>query len=201
MKDCFCGDPAFYFCKTHDAAVCKKHKALHEEGKQKDHIYEKLGQKLTAQRLAKIVESLSSKIKIADQCADQILEESKRILEMITDSCMRALVMVKQKRRYYADLLRICHKRILDDKIKEFERIARASLVVNIPHKFDEIQNLYTSDILKEFETVKEISTMPVKNAMLLLEEEYGLFLEGHTSSVDSVAITSDNKYIVSGGS
>ena len=67
MKDCFCGDPVFYFCKTHDAAVCKKHKALHEEGKQRDHIYEKLGQKFTAQRLAKIVESLSSKIKILDQ--------------------------------------------------------------------------------------------------------------------------------------
>ena len=200
MKDCFCGDPAFYFCKTHDAAACKKHKALHEEGKQRDHIYEKLGQKFTAQRLAKIVESLSSKIKIADQCTDQILEESKRILETITDSCMRALVMVKQKRRYYADLLRICHKRMLDDKIKEFERIARASLVINIPHKFDEIQNLYTSDILKEFETVKEISLMPLENAKLLLEEEYGLFLEGHTDLVNSVAITSDNKYIVSGG-
>ena len=33
------------------------HKALHEEGKQREHIYEKLGQKLTAQRLAKIVEN------------------------------------------------------------------------------------------------------------------------------------------------
>ena len=181
MKDCVCGDRALYFCKTHKAAVCKKHKALHEEGKQRDHIYEKLGQKLTAQRLAKIVESLSSKIKIADQCADQILEESKRIVETIIKSCMQALGMVQQKKRYYADLLRICHKRIFDDQIKEFEKIARASLVVNIPHQFNEIQNLYTSDFLKEFETVKDISTMPVENAKLLLEEEYGLFLEGHT--------------------
>ena len=90
MKECFCGEPARYFCKTHDAATCKKHKALHEEGKKRDHFYEKLGKKFTPQRLAKIVESLSSKIKIADQCADQILEESK-ILETITDSCNRAL--------------------------------------------------------------------------------------------------------------
>ena len=109
---------------------------------------------------------------------------------MITNSCMRALVTVQQNRRYYANLLRICHKRIFDDKIKEFERIARVSLVVNMPHQFNEIQNLYTSDFLKEFETVKEISTMPVENAKLLLEEGYGLFLEGHTGPVSSVAIS-----------
>ena len=31
------------------------------------------------------------------------------------------------------------------------------------------------------------------------LERGYKLFLEGHTNSVLSVAITSDNKYIISG--
>ena len=200
MKECMCGNRALYFHKPSQTAVCKIHKTLHEEGKQREHIYEKLGQKLTAQRLAKVVESLSSKIKIADRCADQILEESMRIVETITKSCMRALGVVKQKQRYYADLLRICHKRIFDDQIKEFERIARTSLVVNIPHQLHQIQSLYASDFLKEFERVKEISTMPVKDAKHLLEEGYGLFLEGHTSFVNSVAISSDNKYIVSGG-
>ena len=191
----------FTFAKDTWQLFAKNIKPYTRKENQGEHIYEKFGQKFTAQRLAKIVESLSLKIKIADQCADQILENSKRIVEMITDSCMRALVVVKQKRRYYADLLRICHKRIFDYKIKEFERIVRVSLVVNMPQQFNEIQNLYTSDFLKEFETVKEISTMPVKNAKLLLEEEYGLFLEAHTSVlVSSVAITSDNKYIVSGG-
>ena len=121
-------------------------------------------------------------------------------METITDSCMRALVVVQQKQRYYADLLRISHKRILDDKIKEFERSVRISLVVNMPQQLNEIQNLYKSDFLKEFEIVKEISTMPVKNAKLLLEEGYGLFLEAHTELVSSVAITSDSKYIVSCG-
>ena len=87
MKDCVCGNRAVYFCKSHQVAVCKIHRALHEEGKQRDHIYEKLGKKLTSQKLAKIVESLLSKIKIADRCADQILEESKRIVDTITKSC------------------------------------------------------------------------------------------------------------------
>ena len=53
-----------YFCKAHKIAVCKKHKALHDEGKQQDHIYEKLGQKLTAQRLAKIVDIFHRRLKL-----------------------------------------------------------------------------------------------------------------------------------------
>ena len=189
-----------YLCKPHQTAVCKQHRALHEKGKQREHIYEKLGEKLAAQRLVKIVESLSSKIKMAKQCADQILEESKMIIEVITTSCMRALGTLKQKQRYYEDLLKICHKRIFDDQIKELKRIARVSLVVNMPHQFNKIQKLYKSDFLKEFKRVKKISTMPVENAKLLLEERYGLFLEGNISSISSVRITSDNKYIVSGG-
>ena len=153
MKDCACGDRALYLCKPHQAALCKNHRVLHEGGKQGEHIYEKLGQKLTAQRLAKIVETLSSKIEIANQCADHILEESMRIVETITKSCMRALGVVKQKQRYYAELLRTCHKRMFDDKIKEFEKIARVTLVVDMPHQFKQIQNLYASDFLKEYES------------------------------------------------
>ena len=66
--------------------------------------------------------------------------------------------------------------------------------------KFNKRQNLFTSDFLKEIEAVKDIAAMPVKDGMLLLEEEYSLFLEGHTESVKSIAISSDSKYIVSGG-
>ena len=33
------------------------------------------------------------------------------------------------------------------------------------------------------------------------LERDYKLFLEGHTSYINSIAITSDNKYIISGSS
>ena len=33
------------------------------------------------------------------------------------------------------------------------------------------------------------------------LESHFSLFLEGHTSTVTSVTVTSDNKYIISGSS
>ena len=120
------------------------------------------------------------KIKIAGQCANKIIEESNRLVETITNSCMQALDVVKIKQRYYENLLRICHKRIFDDQISEFQRIARTSLVINIPDQFKQIRGLYASDFLKEFEAVKDIAAMPVKKAMILLEEGHNLFLESH---------------------
>ena len=76
-KFCVCRKQALYLCKGHQGVFCKKHRALHEEETQGKHIYEMFGQKFTAKRLAKIVDSLLSKIKIVDQCADQILENLK----------------------------------------------------------------------------------------------------------------------------
>ena len=105
-----------------------------------------------------------------------------RIVDAVTKSCKQALDTVKEKKRYYEDLLRICRKRIFDHKIKEFERIVTTSLVVNMPLQFDKIEKkIYNSS----------------EKAKILFEEGY----EGHISGVSSVAITSDNKYIVSGGS
>ena len=57
MNDCICGDRALYLCKPHQEALCKNHKSMHEEGNQSEHIYEKLGNKLSAKRLAIIIES------------------------------------------------------------------------------------------------------------------------------------------------
>ena len=97
--------------------------------------------------------------------------------------------------------MRNCHKKLFDEQIIKYQRISRTLLMINIPSRqFNQIQNLYSSDFLKEFEKVKNIASMPLNDAKLLLESEYGLFLQGHTGCVYSIAITSDNKYIVSGG-
>ena len=52
----------------------------------------------------------------------------------------------------------------------------------------------------EETESNKKISIIKNHNPSVKeLERDYKLFLEGHTSSVTSIAITSDNKYIISG--
>ena len=71
---------------------------IHEKEKQREHIFEKLWQKLSAQELAKIQKNLLSKIKVANQCKNQILEETSRLLVKITNSCMRALDAIEEKK-------------------------------------------------------------------------------------------------------
>ena len=47
--------------------------------------------------------------------------------------------------------------------------------------------------------SINQISSIKIEDAKHLLAQAYGLFLEGHTGPVMSIALTSDNKYIVSG--
>ena len=42
-------------------------------------------------------------------------------------------------------------------------------------------------------------SLISTKHALRILEEAYGLFIEGHCKSVQALAISNDNTYFVSG--
>ena len=94
------------------------------------HIYEKLGVKLSFQQLSKIAEHLSSKIKIANECRDQILEESSNLLATITNSCMKALNLIKKKTIILCLSFKNLPQSLFDDQIKEPESVSRISLIL-----------------------------------------------------------------------
>ena len=87
----------------------------------------------------------------------------------------------------------------LKEKSKNFEdlkaKIERFKLELNKKYqKLDE----------EEKESNNKITIIKKHNPSVIvkeLEREYKLFLEGHINTVQSVAITSDNKYIISGSS
>ena len=198
MEECVCGEQAVYICKPCQVPVCEYHKAIHEKGKEIEHIFEKLGQKLSPKKIAKIVDKLSSNIKIANECAIQIFEASRRLLAIITNSCKQALDLIKEKQQYYACLLKLCHEKLYDDQIEEIVRISRKSLRIIMPsHQFKKIQDIYRSDFLKEFEKPKNNPSMPENRALPLLEG-IDTFILPHTTLVYSIAITSDSRYLVS---
>ena len=53
MNECICGEQALYFCRSCLVAICKKHKIVHETRRKSQHLYEKLGMKLTIQQIEK----------------------------------------------------------------------------------------------------------------------------------------------------
>ena len=164
-------------------AICKKHKIVHETRMKSQHFYEKLGMKLTIQQIEKIVDNILPKIKVANKCVNQIIKETSRLSAKITDMCMQAIKRIKEKQQHYSILLGLCQKRLLGDQIKEIERHSKTFLQINIPtYEFKEIEKFYSSDFLKEYNKVKYIASMPLEDAIPLLTEDYGLFLEGHTA-------------------
>ena len=151
MSECICGERAYYFCESCKVAVCKEHKVLHESGKQRDHNFKKLGKKFTIEELAKIVEKVSSKIKIVDEIKFQVLEETQRLLGKIKNMSMQALERIEEKQKHYGILLKTCQKRLFDDQMKEIKRQSEVFLRVDIPsHELKEIQEFYASDFLME---------------------------------------------------
>ena len=202
MKSCVCGKQALYFCRSCLLSICKEHKITYEKENQSSHIFDKL-QKLTLRQISKITESLTSKINKASECEQQIIDKTESLLAEIQRMCMQAIDIIKEKKQKYASLLKLCSTLLFDDQKNEIERESRISHTINIPSiEFKGITMFYTSDFLEELEIVKNIPSMPVQDAKYLLEENYGLYLQGHSGPVTSLAITADNKHIitVSGG-
>ena len=71
----------------------------------------------------------------------------------------------------------------------------------------NEVRSCYNHEIIHNEELLEEKKLQSFKFSKNLaeikkqLESNFNLLLEGHTCYVNSVAVTSDNKYIVSGSS
>ena len=170
MNECVCGERSYYFCESCQAAICKEHKILHEKGRRREHIFKKLGKRLTAQQLARIAANLSSKINTVSVYENKILIESRRLLAKITNITTEALDMIKKKQKYYADLLILCQKRLFDDEIKEIEKESGIFLVVDTPIKnLSEIHKFQISTFLKGFQHVF-VRTSTGKTITLVVE-------------------------------
>ena len=197
MEECAnCNEEASYQCVTCTIALCGKHKSEHEKVK-RNHRFEKTGIILDPQTMSEIVANLSSKITLANQCEERILDETGKLIVKIKNLCVMALEIIKEKKKIFTNLLIDCQKKISVKQVKEIESLLKTSFEINIPHQeFKEIDNFYASNFLL---SINQISSIKIEDAKHLLAQAYGLFLEGHTGPVMSIALTSDNKYIVSG--
>ena len=166
MRKCFCGQRASYFCRPCLTAICKYDKMVHETSNIQEHIYEKLGKKLSAQQFEKLVENISANIKILIEYTSKIFKESESIIAKISNMSMQALKIINEKHQNYAKLLRLCQKRLANDEIKEIQRQSSMFLMIKMPnYELDKIDNFCASNFLKELELAKEISSMPISNA------------------------------------
>ena len=141
-----------------------------------NHRFEETGIILDPQTMSEIVENLSSKITLAHQCEERILDETGKLIVKIQNLCVMALEIIKEKKKIFTDLLIDCQKKISVKQVKEIEWLLKTSFEINIPYQeFKEIDNFYTSNFLL---SINQISSIKIEDAKHFLAQAYGLFLE-----------------------
>ena len=198
MEKCQCGVKAFYACRSCRFFFCKEHKPNHELWGQGSHSFEKLGIKLSDRKIIKFVETISSKIKKINECEEHFIKETEAALEIIENICIQALKPLNKMRQNYANLLKICKKRLDDEQLNEINRQLRTSLIIKAPsYKFEDLKKCFTPESLQEPSNIMQISSVNVEDAKDFLIDTYGLFLEDHSCPITCVKLTSDYKYII----
>ena len=91
------------------------------------------------------------------------------------------------------------NKRIDDEEISKLQAISNEILISQVPSLASIHEQLQKHFVTPLFKKQAKLQFLDSHQANKQLIEQYGLFLEGHTNRVTSVAITSDNKFIVSG--
>ena len=174
---------------------------MHNEIKKQKHVFEELGTMLTSQQLENIVENLSSKIQITNECKNQIIEESSKLVVKIANSRMQTLDMLNKRHQHYVFLMSLCQKSLLDDDLTEINRELRTSLMKTPSTlNFPEIDTYFSSDFLRDHESIQYTPSLPIPRPSPLLSINYGSFLETRKTLSPPTSITSNSDYIVSGG-
>ena len=198
MKECAqCSCMALEKCTICKVLVCRQHRITHQEENQRKHNFEKLEVKLTPLQISEILDDLSAKIKLVDDCEKQIIEKLGSCSDNNQKTFKHCLNITHEQREKYSNLLTYCQQSLFAEKMKEIKIEARKSLKIKLPtisYKYN--QNLCAADFFKESEKISDIASMNFADANHLLFEHYGLFIE--TGFIVNLVISSNLKYIVS---
>ena len=206
MDECIsCDNKALYRCTPCIGSFCEEHKQLHERKKNKVHIFETIGIMLDSKQTAKIIENMLEKINVCKEFKERMMLETMTLIRKIEEMCTNCLNNAESKAQWYMDLIEKIQNPITMQDLKMIEDELEVLLSFTIPtQNIQEIIKYYDCQFFQESpklntERLKELKSMTVDNIKQALAQDFGLFLEAHTDSVICIAMTSDNKYLLSG--
>ena len=179
----YCSSPAQSICKC-NTLFCDDHFTSHRKS------CKIFNARNIEESDLKIFLSMKKKIeKIKSICCDLTLK-TRSIIEKIEFLCRWRVSELEKLCKKYSQIM---EKGEMKDLEREVNKGVFEEKVLN--PKLDGLKEFYNKKYFSE-----QIEFENVKDAKKKLEEDYGLIIEGHTGWVASVAITHDNKYVVSGG-
>ena len=203
-KNSLCDFTAGEFC------VCRKSKMKHEK-LTTENIPEDTKPQLNSMQTGSIKTNLIQKIQIIDSCSRAILDKTQIFIAKLQDMCMHSIKTLNIKKQYYIRLLNSCDKSCIPEERKNIQRELKTFLVGRIPtYNIKELNGFYSFNFITEISKIRKFSSLRINDFTNILEEEYklpmapkfnsGRCLQGHSKSITALSITSDNKYIISGG-
>ena len=195
MDECIvCGDKALHICQPCNASFCDEHKGLHEKNKNKEHIFEEIRIKLDSSRTKRIAENLILKINELKEFENRIILETSILIQTIEELCTTCLKNSADKVQFCMDLLEKIQNSITEQDLTTIENKINFSFSLCVPTpSLKEILNFYD---IKFDQEPPEISThgleklkfMTADNIKQALIQEFNLYLEGHTRSINCVS-------------
>ena len=197
----------FTFCEF---CLCKKFTA-NPEKQPSEAIPEDTKANINSEQKENIKINLIRKIQIINSCTSEIISKTEIYISKIQSMCMHSIKNLKVKKHYYIGLLNSVQKYLIPKERQNIQRELKTALVGSIPTQdFKELDDFYGFDFIKEIQNSSNFNSMRINDFKHILEEEYGLplsatfksgrYLRGHKGIIRALAITSDNKYIISGG-
>ena len=217
MENCgLCDEYAYYMCTACKIFLCKDHIILHNK-KKGNHPNEYLGITLTSEQIFHIVEDLSMKIKVTQDCETRLIAITHDIIEKIQGMCMQALKVVQEKQEKYLNYLKLAQTTLVPAYLKEIESELQISTSITlIQCNFSKLEDFYKSNLVSEFKfthnssmkiynikqlllnTLNSPPKQPLSIPMPINNIESAEISIGNFDYPQSLAITSDNKYVVS---
>ncbi|OMJ67393.1 hypothetical protein SteCoe_35462 [Stentor coeruleus] len=186
-----CLEPPIKQCSIcREALFCNKctiiHKDKHFEEKTQ-FIFKSIKFNLSKARLTRLRNNIKEFIINIELQKNNIIKEAikihKKIDYMIKSAFEQLDFMIKE----YFDIYR--KNKFKEKDIHKIQEIIKGKSKFEYP-LFSDIEGILTKNIIIINHITKSVSRNKIQN-------EYGLFLEGHTNLVKSVAITNDNQFVI----
>ena len=209
MEKCICSEDSSYKCKS-CKFICAKTLKVHEKLNTEEIFKGKIAT-LNLKQIGSINSNLINKIQIINACSETIIYRTQILIEKIKRMSLQSIKQLNIKKQHYMNLLKHDDKSVITEKRQNIQRELETDIISFIPTQtFKEIDQFYKSPFIKETKNIIKFRSMKINDLQHVLEEEYrlpisakfksGRILESHDAMITTLALISDNKYIISGG-
>ena len=201
MDGCvFCENIALYKCQPCTASFCEEHKRVHENIKNRPHIFESIKPKPDQVKYAKIVESLATKIKELETFKSRITLETKTLIKTIEELRSSCIKKAEGKVKSCINLLKQFQNPELFEDLAAVENQLSTFVCLYLPFpSIKEIENFYNYEFYRDLSFAEEMHEKfsKFKPVLLNLEDQARNYItKASEVGISGAEILNNDQYI-----